>query len=62
MKICLVNDFFPPKITGGTELFLKALYSYLKDGGFEIVLVTSDSVCGETGFKTYKIKYSPLKF
>ncbi len=62
MKICLVNDFFPPIVTGGTELFLKALYDYLKEQGFEIFLITSDSVKGDTGFKTYKINSSPVNF
>lgn len=61
MKICLVNDFFPPKTTGGTELFLKALYDYLKEDGFDIFLITQDSVQGETGFKTYRINSSPIQ-
>ena len=62
MKIGLVNDFFPPKTTGGTELFLKALYDYLEGHGFEIFLLTQQSVQGETGFKTYRINSSPLNF
>lgn len=62
MKICLVNDFFPPKTTGGTELFLKALYEYLKEDGFDIFLLTQASVAGDTGFKTYRINSSPLNF
>ena len=62
MKICLINDFFPPKVTGGTELFLKSLYDYLKENGFEIVLITGESVKGNTGFKTYRINSSPINF
>ncbi len=62
MKIGLVNDFFPPKTTGGTELFLKALYTYLENQGFEIFLITQNAVSGGTGFKTYKINSSPLNF
>lgn len=61
MKIGLVNDFFPPKTTGGTELFLKALYEYLEKEGFEIFLITQNAV-GDTGFKTYRINSSPLNF
>ena len=60
MKICLVNDFFPPKVTGGTELFLKALYDYLKKEGFVVFLITQTSVTGNTGFKTYRLNSSPI--
>ncbi len=62
MKICLINDFFPPTTTGGTELFLKALYDYLKQEGFEIFLITQKAVKGDTGFKTYRIDSSPIQF
>ncbi len=62
MKICLVNDFFQPKITGGTELFLKSLYDYLGSQGVEIILITDKSVVGDTGFKTYRINSSPVSF
>jgi len=62
MKIGVFNDFFYPKITGGTELFLKELCKYLEENGFDITLFVSNQVKGETGYKTYKIKSSPFLY
>ena len=62
MKIGVFNDFFYPKITGGTELFLKELCKYLEENGFEITLFISNQVKGQTGYKTYKIRSSPFLY
>ncbi len=40
MRICLVNEFFEPHITGGTELFLDHLVDYLSSRGFRIDIIT----------------------
>lgn len=59
MKLLLANDFFSPTIAGGADLFLKELSEYLKNEGFEPVILTSSFV-KETGFKTYRIDSSPF--
>ena len=41
MNIALVNEFFPPFVTGGAELFLEALAGYLSSRGHRIVVITS---------------------
>lgn len=41
MRICLVNEFFKPHITGGTELFLDHLVKYLSSRGFRVDIITS---------------------
>jgi len=62
MKIGVFNDFFYPKITGGTELFLKELCKYLEENGFDVTLFISNQVKGKTGYKTYRIKSSPFLY
>ena len=62
MRIAVFNEFFSPYVTGGTEIFLKEFCSYLEKKKHEILLFTSYLVKGETGFKTYRIKSSPVKF
>ncbi|MBI5355803.1 MAG: glycosyltransferase [Candidatus Aenigmarchaeota archaeon] len=61
MKLLIANDFFAPTIAGGADLFLKEMAIYLKDEGFEPVILTSSFV-KETGFKTYRIESSPFHF
>lgn len=61
MNIAIINEFFPPFITGGTEIFLNELARYLKSRGHKIIVITSDQGQKENKeFKIYKIKSSPF--
>jgi glycosyltransferase involved in cell wall biosynthesis len=63
MNIAIVNEFFPPKITGGTEIFLEELAKYLKFQGHKVVMITTDQNQGvNKKFKVYKIRSSPFHF
>jgi glycosyltransferase involved in cell wall biosynthesis len=61
MNIAIVNEFFPPFITGGTEIFLNELAKYLKSKGHKIVVITTDQGQKENKeFKLYKVRPSPF--
>jgi len=65
MRICVVNEFFKPHVTGGTEIFLEHLIDYLISKGFEIDLITSkyknEKEFEKKGKLTlYRVKSSPL--
>lgn len=63
MNIAIVNEFFPPNITGGTEIFLGEIAKYLKSEGYKIVVITTDqNQCVSKEFKVYKIRSSPFHF
>jgi glycosyltransferase involved in cell wall biosynthesis len=67
MKICIVNEFFRPYVTGDVEFFLDNFIQFLLSKGFYVKLLT----CKIRGTKTYekidrleifRINSSPLKF
>jgi glycosyltransferase involved in cell wall biosynthesis len=63
MNIAVINEFFPPKVTGGTEIFLSELSKHLKSRGFGITVITTEQGQKENhNFKVYKIKSSPVHF
>lgn len=41
MKICMVNEFFRPYVTGGVDIFLDELSKFLVTKGIEVKIVTS---------------------
>jgi len=60
MNIAMVSEFFPPYITGGAEIFVNKLASYLKSKGHGIAVITSEQGQAKNEFKTCKIKSSPF--
>lgn len=66
MKICIINEFFKPTITGGSEIFLDKLTTFLALNGFDIKIITGKF--GKTkdyektgNIEIYRINSSPLK-
>jgi glycosyltransferase involved in cell wall biosynthesis len=63
LNIAIVNEFFPPFVTGGAELFLDALADYLTRRGHKIVVITTDQGQEKSGrFRQYRIRPSPFHF
>jgi glycosyltransferase involved in cell wall biosynthesis len=67
MKICVVNEFFRPHITGGTEIFLEHLIDYLLSKGFEIDVITNrfkneKEYEKEGNFTLHRVNSSPITF
>jgi glycosyltransferase involved in cell wall biosynthesis len=64
LNIALVSEFFPPFVTGGAEIFLDKLGKYLETKGHKIIVITTeqDRSARSSGFKTYKIRSSPIRF
>jgi glycosyltransferase involved in cell wall biosynthesis len=65
MKICIVNEFFKPHITGGAELFLQHLIDYLIEDGYEIKVITqqigNEKVIERVGkLSIHRINSSPI--
>lgn len=61
MKILLANEYYPPDITGGTELFLKELVDHFENKGFEFVIFTTKQEARETK-NIFRVKSSPFHF
>lgn len=63
MNIAIANEFFPPYITGGTEIFLENLAQYLNSEGFKVIVITTEQGQKENSdFKVYKLTSSPFHF
>jgi glycosyltransferase involved in cell wall biosynthesis len=65
MKICIVNEFFKPHITGGAELFLQHLIDYLIEDGYEIKVITqqigNEKIIEKVGkLSIHRINSSPI--
>jgi len=60
MNIAIVTEFFPPYVTGGAEIFLKALAEYLHSKGHKIVIITTEQGQKTGEFTTHKMRSSPI--
>ncbi len=57
MRIAILNEFFYPVVTGGTEIFLHEFSKYLDKKGHEIIVISTNKT---KEFKSYELKSSPF--
>lgn len=66
MQITIVNEYYPPYVTGGTELFLQSLAEFLVAKGHEVKIICTlqDGLKKrekQGNIEVHRIKSSPIK-